>query len=104
LGFGASSRPDIHYSFHQMAQNTKALLDHGGFQRVHVIAHSKGGMLGVRFTLLFPDVVEKLVLENPIGLEDYRIRFRASLPTRTGQYWTDWCASHRILFGYVELS
>jgi pimeloyl-ACP methyl ester carboxylesterase len=29
-------------------------------------------MLGVRFTLLFPEAVEKLVLENPIGLEDYR--------------------------------
>lgn len=72
LGFGASSRPDIHYSFHQMAQNTKALLDHLGVQQVDVIAHSMGGMLGVRFTLLFPETVEKLVLENPLGLEDYR--------------------------------
>ena len=72
LGFGASSRPDIHYSFHQMAQNTKALLEHLGIQQVDVIAHSMGGMLGVRFTLLFPKTVEKLVLENPIGLEDYR--------------------------------
>ena len=72
LGFGASSRPDIHYSFHQMAQNTKALLDHLGIPRVDVIAHSMGGMLGVRFTLLFPEMVEKLVLENPLGLEDYR--------------------------------
>jgi pimeloyl-ACP methyl ester carboxylesterase len=72
LGFGASSRPDIHYSFHQMAQNTKALLDHLGIPQVDVIAHSMGGMLGVRFTLLFPETVEKLVLENPIGLEDYR--------------------------------
>jgi pimeloyl-ACP methyl ester carboxylesterase len=72
LGFGASSRPDIHYSFHQMAQNTKALLDHLGIRRVDVIAHSMGGMLGVRFTLLFPETVEKLVLENPLGLEDYR--------------------------------
>jgi len=72
LGFGASSRPDIHYSFHQMAQNTKALLDHLGIQHVYVIAHSMGGMLGVRFTLLFPETVEKLVLENPLGLEDYR--------------------------------
>jgi pimeloyl-ACP methyl ester carboxylesterase len=72
LGFGASSRPDIHYSFHQMAQNTKALLDRLGIQQVDVIAHSMGGMLGVRFTLLFPETVEKLVLENPIGLEDYR--------------------------------
>jgi pimeloyl-ACP methyl ester carboxylesterase len=72
LGFGASSRPDIHYSFHQMAQNTKALLDYLGVKQVDVIAHSMGGMLGVRFTLLFPQTVEKLVLENPIGLEDYR--------------------------------
>ena len=72
LGFGASSRPDIHYSFHQMAENTKALLDHLGVKHVDVIAHSMGGMLGVRFTLLFPETVEKLVLENPIGLEDYR--------------------------------
>src|ERR1022692_5105420 len=72
LGFGASSRPDIHYSFHQMAQNTRALLDHLGIQQVDVIAHSMGGMLGVRFTLLFPETVEKLVLENPLGLEDYR--------------------------------
>jgi pimeloyl-ACP methyl ester carboxylesterase len=72
LGFGASSRPDIHYSFHQMAQNTKALLDHLGIRQVDVIAHSMGGMLGVRFTLLFPQTVDKLVLENPLGLEDYR--------------------------------
>jgi pimeloyl-ACP methyl ester carboxylesterase len=72
LGFGASSRPDIHYSFHQMADNTKALLNHLGIQQVDIIAHSMGGMLGVRFTLLFPETVEKLVLENPLGLEDYR--------------------------------
>jgi pimeloyl-ACP methyl ester carboxylesterase len=72
LGFGGSSRPDIHYSFHQMAGNTKALLDYLGVKQVDVIGHSMGGMLGVRFTLLFPETVEKLVLENPLGLEDYR--------------------------------
>jgi pimeloyl-ACP methyl ester carboxylesterase len=72
LGFGASSRPDIHYSFQQMAENTKALLDRLGIQQVDVIAHSMGGMLGVRFTLIFPETVDKLILENPIGLEDYR--------------------------------
>ncbi len=72
FGFGASSRPDIHYSFHQMAENTKALLDHLGIHQVDVIGHSMGGMLAVRFTLMFPEAVEKLVLENPIGLEDYR--------------------------------
>ena len=72
IGFGLSSRPDIYYSLHQMAANTKALLDHLGIARVIVVGHSMGGMLATRFTLLYPDAVEKLVLEDPIGLEDYR--------------------------------
>ncbi len=72
IGFGVSSRPDIHYSFHQMAANTKALLDHLGIARVVVVGHSMGGMLATRFTLMYPGTVEKLVLEDPIGLEDYR--------------------------------
>ncbi len=72
IGFGASSRPDIYYSFHQMAANTRALLDHLGIARVVVLGHSMGGMLATRFTLLYPGMVEKLVLEDPIGLEDYR--------------------------------
>ncbi len=72
IGFGLSSRPDIHYSLHQMAANTKTLLDHLGVQRVVVLGHSMGGMLAARFTLMYPGAVEKLVLEDPIGLEDYR--------------------------------
>jgi len=72
IGFGASSRPDIHYSFHQMAANTRALLDRLGIARVVVVGHSMGGMLAVRFTLLYPGMVDKLVIEDPIGLEDYR--------------------------------
>ena len=31
-----------------------------------------GGMVATRFALLYPDTVSALVLENPIGLEDYR--------------------------------
>jgi pimeloyl-ACP methyl ester carboxylesterase len=31
-----------------------------------------GGMVAVRFTLLYPEKVQKLILENPIGLEDYK--------------------------------
>lgn len=32
-----------------------------------------GGMLATRFSLMYPKSVEKLILENPIGLEDYKI-------------------------------
>jgi len=73
LGFGLSSRPNIYYSFQQMAANTRALLDKLGIDRVVVVGHSMGGMLATRFTLMYPDRVKKLVLESPIGLEDYRV-------------------------------
>jgi pimeloyl-ACP methyl ester carboxylesterase len=37
-----------------------------------VLGHSMGGMLAVRFALMFPSNTESLILENPIGLEDYK--------------------------------
>jgi len=72
VGWGRSDKPDIHYSFHGLAANSRALLDSLNIKKVVVIGHSMGGMLAVRFALLYPGMVEKLVLENPIGLEDYK--------------------------------
>jgi pimeloyl-ACP methyl ester carboxylesterase len=43
-----------------------------GIERAIVLGHSMGGMLATRFALMYPHRVEKLILENPIGLEDYR--------------------------------
>jgi pimeloyl-ACP methyl ester carboxylesterase len=73
IGFGKSSKPFIHYSFHQMAAWNKALLDALGIQKASVLGHSMGGMLATRFALMYPEQTEKLLLENPIGLEDYRL-------------------------------
>lgn len=72
VGWGQSDKPNIHYSFHLLAANTKKLLDTLGISRVHVVGHSMGGMLATRFALMYPETVAKLVYENPIGLEDYR--------------------------------
>ncbi len=72
IGFGKSSKPDIHYSFHLMAANTRKLLDALGVERVVVVGHSMGGMLATRFALMYPASVTHLVLEDPVGLEDYR--------------------------------
>lgn len=72
VGFGKSSKPYIHYSFHELARNNKILLDTLGIQKAHILGHSMGGMLATRFALMFPEQTEKLILENPIGLEDYR--------------------------------
>ncbi|WPU94130.1 alpha/beta hydrolase [Mucilaginibacter sabulilitoris] len=72
IGFGKSSKAFIHYSFHQLARFNKNLLNTLGIQKVTIMGHSMGGMLATRFTLMYPEKVEKLLLEDPIGLEDYR--------------------------------
>jgi pimeloyl-ACP methyl ester carboxylesterase len=73
LGWGRSDKPDLHYSFHMLASNTRLLLDSLQVRKITLTGHSMGGMLAVRFALMYPEFVERLVLENPIGLEDYKV-------------------------------
>ena len=75
IGFCKSSKPTRYqYSFQQLAGNTRALLASLGVNRATFIAHSTGGMIGMRYALMYPDEVEQLVLVNPIGLEDWKAK------------------------------
>lgn len=72
IGFGKSSKPtQYQYSFATLANNTRQLLSSLGIEKSIIVGHSMGGMLATRFALLYPDTSEKLVLINPIGLENY---------------------------------
>jgi pimeloyl-ACP methyl ester carboxylesterase len=74
IGFGKSSKPAGYaFSFHALAANTRALLDSLGVHRFGLVGHSMGGMLAVRMALMHPERVERLVLVNPIGLEDWKL-------------------------------
>ncbi|HMD30796.1 MAG TPA: alpha/beta hydrolase, partial [Candidatus Acidoferrales bacterium] len=77
IGWGKSSKPEIRYSFQLLAANTARLLDSLGVAKAALLGHSTGGMLAVRFTLMYPERVTRLILEDPIGLEDYRINIPA---------------------------
>jgi pimeloyl-ACP methyl ester carboxylesterase len=72
IGYGRSSKPIMPYKFNDMARNTRAILQHLNVAKVMVVGHSMGGMLAARFATQYPDVVERLVLYNPIGLTDPR--------------------------------
>jgi pimeloyl-ACP methyl ester carboxylesterase len=72
IGFGKSSKPDYYqYSFGQLALNTKILLDNLKIAKLDLVGHSMGGMLATTFAVNYPKSVNKLILINPIGLEDY---------------------------------
>lgn len=74
IGWGKSSKPDLHFSFAKLAANTASLLDSLGIQKIILFGHSTGGMLAVRFARTYPQRVTALVLEDPVGLEDYRLK------------------------------
>ena len=72
VGWGLSSKPNTKYTFEMLAQNNKLLLDSLQIDKANVIGHSMGGMLATRFALMYPERISKLILEDPLGLEDYR--------------------------------
>ncbi len=79
LGYGRSSKPDVHYNLHMPARNTKALLDTLGVERAAIVGHSMGGMVATRFAFTYPEATSHVVMVNQIGLTD----------PRPGGGWTD---------------
>jgi pimeloyl-ACP methyl ester carboxylesterase len=80
IGFCKSSKPQHYqYSFQQLARNTHALLESIGVGQATILGHSTGGMLGIRYALMYPQQTEQLVLVNPIGLEDWKAKGVPSL-------------------------
>lgn len=85
VGFCKSSKPRAYqYSFQQLASNTHALLASLGIRQAIVIGHSTGGMLATRYALMYPAEVSRLVMVNPIGLEDWKAK---GVPPMTVDQW-----------------
>jgi pimeloyl-ACP methyl ester carboxylesterase len=55
-----------------MASNSRKVLESLGITKAAVVGHSMGGMLAARFAALYPDITERVVIYNPIGLTDTR--------------------------------
>jgi pimeloyl-ACP methyl ester carboxylesterase len=72
IGWGRSSKPVMPYNFHDMALNTHKLLESLGVAKAIIFGHSMGGMLAARFAASYPDMTERAVLCNPIGVTDER--------------------------------
>jgi pimeloyl-ACP methyl ester carboxylesterase len=87
IGFCKSSKPGAYqFTFQQLAENTHALLASRNVMRPIIIGHSTGGMLGIRYALMYPNDVEHLVLIDPIGLEDWKA---AGVPHLSVDQWTE---------------
>lgn len=75
IGFGKSSKPENYqYTFQELAGNTQQILKALEIEKTSVIGHSMGGMLATRYALMYPEQTEQLILVNPIGLEDWKLK------------------------------
>jgi pimeloyl-ACP methyl ester carboxylesterase len=107
IGFGRSSKPIIPYNFHDMALNSRRLLESLGVSKVTIIGHSMGGMLAARFAASFPDITERAVIYDPIGLTDPRYQrpwrsaddaYKATMAQTNDQRWQAFYANIRRYF------
>jgi pimeloyl-ACP methyl ester carboxylesterase len=107
IGFGRSSKPIIPYNFHDMALNSRRLLEALGVGKVTIVGHSMGGMLAARFAASFPEITERAVLYDPIGLTDPRYErpwrgadeaYQASIAQSNDQRWQGFYANIRRYF------
>lgn len=73
IGFCKSAKPGRYqYGLHQLAANTRALLQALDVTKPIIVGHSMGGMLAFRYALMYGNEISALVAVNPIGLEDWR--------------------------------
>ena len=107
IGFGRSSKPIIPYNFHDMALNSRKLLTMLGIGKVMIVGHSMGGMLATRFAASFPDITERAVIYNQIGLKDPRYdrpwgsaddAYKRSMAQTDDQRWGGFYANIRRYF------
>jgi 4,5:9,10-diseco-3-hydroxy-5,9,17-trioxoandrosta-1(10),2-diene-4-oate hydrolase len=71
LGFGYSSQPDnIDYGLDFLVGKLAKFLGEAGVARAAVVGNSHGGALAIQLALTHPELVQKLVLMAPGGLEE----------------------------------
>lgn len=63
-GHGRSAKPATGYDPSSYARDLAALLDHLSWPRCHIVGHSMGGRVALRFCALFPDHALSLCMED----------------------------------------
>ena len=64
-GFAGSARLQGRAMIADQVADCRALLEHLGVKRAHVVGHSLGGVIGVQLALDAPDLVQSLALLEP---------------------------------------
>jgi len=70
-GYGKSSKGDYPFSMHFFAEQVALFCAELGLSKVVLVGHSMGGQIAITLALQRPDLVERLVLLAPAGIETF---------------------------------
>jgi 4,5:9,10-diseco-3-hydroxy-5,9,17-trioxoandrosta-1(10),2-diene-4-oate hydrolase len=74
LGYGYSSKPEgVDYTLDFLVDALERFLAVAGIERCAVIGNSHGGAMAIRLALRRPEMIERLVLMAPGGLEEREV-------------------------------
>ena len=74
-GYGGSSSSSLSRTPETIAAELHALFEQLPHEeKVTLLAHSQGGLYAWKFAKMYPEMVEKLILLDPLSPEDYRFR------------------------------
>ena len=62
-----SSKPDGPYTFDEHCAETKALLEHLGVKKVHLVGTSYGGEIAMKMAILYPELVDTISVIDSVS-------------------------------------
>jgi pimeloyl-ACP methyl ester carboxylesterase len=102
VGFCKSTKPsEYQFTLEALATNTNGLLHEIGIINATIMGHSMGGMLAGRYALMFPTETYRLVMVDPLGLENW---FVLGVPYQTPDvsYLTELATSYTSIRNYQQ--
>ena len=70
-GYGKSSKPEADYTPSFFTKAIHQFIEKLELKNITLIGHSMGGQASIKFASKYPDVIEKLILVAPAGLEQF---------------------------------
>lgn len=89
-GYGMSGRPDAPYTPPWYAELVAAWLDGMGVEQAVLVGHSMGGQIAITAALDHPELVDRLILAAPAGIET----FDRGAADWMKEFWTEERATH----------
>lgn len=71
-GYGKSDKKSYPYKMSFYADEIYKFLIAINIKKVYYVGHSMGGQIGIHFVLKHPEMIERLILASPAGIEEFQ--------------------------------